>query len=306
MNIEGRNDQHNHDQHNESETGKEDQVINACTTICNVTKAGDFPITLGIVPIWLYHKDNSNNRICVYALLDNASGGTFIKEDSLRKLRIEGIKSKLLLTTMHGTQEIDTKAVDGLKASHFQENEASQALPRTYVRRQIPADRDEIPRPEKVQGWSRLQQISKHLPAYMDSVEVGLLIGLNCPGAVRPRDVICGSDNDPYAVRSLLGWYINGPVRYKSSKQVHCNRIQILKSSIDDEVKGYIVGERMINEQITPQVVSRMFELDFAERENGVALSREDCQFLEIVEEGICHSNDMHYEIPLPLRESDV
>ena len=144
MNTEGRNAQHK-----ESETGKEDQVINTCSTICNVTEAGNVPTTIGIVPIWLYHKANSNNRICVYALLDNASGGTFIKEDSLRKLGVEGIESKLLLTPMHGTQEIDTKAVDGLMASHFQENEVSLAVPRTYVRRQIPADRDEIPFPRK-------------------------------------------------------------------------------------------------------------------------------------------------------------
>lgn len=64
----------------------------------------------------------------------SACGGTFIKEDSLRKLGIEGMETKLLLTTMHGTQEIDTKAIDGLMASHFQENEVSLPLPRTYVR----------------------------------------------------------------------------------------------------------------------------------------------------------------------------
>ena len=163
-----------------------------------------------------------------FALLDNASGGTFVKEDSLRKLGVEGIGSKLLITTIHGTQEIHTKAVDGLMACHFQENEVSLAIPRTYVRGQIPADREEILRPERAQGWPNLQEISKHIPAYMDSVEVGLLIGLNCPSAVRPRDAICGNENDPYAVRSLLGWYVNGPVRHKSSRQVHCNRIQIL------------------------------------------------------------------------------
>ena len=83
---------------------------------------------------------------------------------------------KELLTTMHGTQEINTKIVDGLIASHFQENEVSLALPRTYVRRQIPADRDEIPRPERIKRWPHLQQITKHIPAYMESVEVGLLI----------------------------------------------------------------------------------------------------------------------------------
>ena len=49
-----------------------------------------------------------------------------------------------------------------------------------------------------------------------------------------------------------------------------------------------------------------MFELDFAERKNGVALSREDRQFLKTVDEGIRHSDDMHYEIPLPFKEGDV
>ena len=44
---------------------------------------------------------------------------------------MEGIKSKLLLTTMHGTQEIETKAVDGLMASNFENIDASLALPRT-------------------------------------------------------------------------------------------------------------------------------------------------------------------------------
>ena len=82
-------------QHKESEMGKEDQAINACTTVCNVIEAGDVPITMGIVPIWLYHKNNPNTRISVYALLDNASGRTFVKEDSLRKLGMEGIESKL-------------------------------------------------------------------------------------------------------------------------------------------------------------------------------------------------------------------
>ena len=29
-----------------------------CTSACTVTKAGDVPINVGIVPIWLYHNDN--------------------------------------------------------------------------------------------------------------------------------------------------------------------------------------------------------------------------------------------------------
>ena len=164
----------------------EERVVNVCTATCNVTDAGDLPVVMGIIPVWLYRKDNPNNKVCVYALLDNASGGTFIREDSLRRLGVEGSESKLLFTTMHGTQEVHTKAVDGLMACHFQENEVIVPLPRTYVRQRIPADRDEIPRPEELQGWSYLHTIRKHVPP--------------CPSAVRPRDIVCGNENEPYAV----------------------------------------------------------------------------------------------------------
>ena len=86
-------------QHEKSEASKkktEERVVNVCTAICNVTDAGDVPVAMGIIPVWLYHKDNPNNKICVYALLDNASGGTFIKEDSLRRLGVKGsVKSRL-------------------------------------------------------------------------------------------------------------------------------------------------------------------------------------------------------------------
>ena len=68
------------------------RVVNVCTAICNVTDPGDVPVAMGIIPVWLYHKDNPNNKICVYALLDNASGGTFIKEDSLRGLVLKEVK----------------------------------------------------------------------------------------------------------------------------------------------------------------------------------------------------------------------
>ena len=72
----------------DSEKKTEERVVNVCTAICNVTDAGDVVVARGIIPVWLYQKDNPNNKICVYALLDNASSGTLIKEDSLRRLGV--------------------------------------------------------------------------------------------------------------------------------------------------------------------------------------------------------------------------
>ena len=51
-------------------------------------------------------------------------------------------------------------------------------------------------------------------------------------------------------------------------------------------------------------MVSRMFEMDFTEREYGVALSREDRLFLKILRDGIYHRDALHFEMPLPFKNN--
>ena len=124
----------------------------------------------------------------------------------------------------------------------------------------------------------------------------------NVLSAVRPRYVIHGKQNDPYAVRSLLGWHINGSIEREGNNVVQCHRIQIHKPSAVNEASGYVVAERSVKEQLTPRVVERMFELDFSEKENGTAMSQEDREFIRKAKEGIHHREDLHYGMPLPFR----
>ena len=50
-----------------------------------------------------------------------------------------------------------------------------------------------------------------------------------------------------------------------------------------------------------------MFEADFSEKDrNSQVLSQENGRFLALVEQGIRHCEDGHYELPLPLNESSA
>lgn len=49
------------------------------------------------------------------------------------------------------------------------------------------------------------KEIQDKIPPYQERLEVGLLIGCNCPQALKPREVITGKADDPYAIRTLLG-----------------------------------------------------------------------------------------------------
>jgi len=49
-----------------------------------------------------------------------------------------------------------------------------------------------------------LKEVNAKIAPYMEDIEVGLLIGLNCPSALRPREVVYGEESDPYAIHSPL------------------------------------------------------------------------------------------------------
>ena len=92
-------------------------------------------------------------------------------------------------------------------------------LHKTYTRDDIPSKRVEIPRTETAKVWPHLSGIASKLYPYQVDVEVGLLIGSNCPSAIKPEELIPWRRSDPYAIRTLLGWGIIGPISGSSNKE---------------------------------------------------------------------------------------
>ena len=150
----------------DNQPGADPRVSSNCTAICNVMEAGDVPINMGILPVHLFHKSDPAKKIKVYALLDNASGGTFVSEKSMKALGIEGNDTELILTTIHGMSSVTTKAIEGLVVANIKEEDVILDLPRTLTRHVIPADRNEIPRPDVIYKMSHLKKISGDTPLH--------------------------------------------------------------------------------------------------------------------------------------------
>ena len=102
--------------------------------ICNITEAGHLPINVGILPVWLFHKSNPGKIIRDYALLDNASDGTFVDENSAEALGIKGSSTDLTITTIHGTHNVPTRAIEGLVVANVKNENVMFDLPRTFTR----------------------------------------------------------------------------------------------------------------------------------------------------------------------------
>jgi len=71
-------------------------------------------------------------------------------------------------------------------------------LPKTYARESIPCRENQIPTPEIADGRPHLKKIKDKIPKLDASLEIGLLIGCNCPKAIKPREVITGKSDTQY------------------------------------------------------------------------------------------------------------
>ena len=196
---------------------------------------------------------------------------------------------------MLGRERLAVKRIDALIVQRL-DKRVQVELPKAYARQSIPSRRDQIPRPETVNSWPHLKKIEDKILPYEENVEIGLLVGCNCPKAIKPLEVIRGKSEEPYAVRTLLGWSIVGPVATSDTPiEDHaldstCHRIlarEVIPGASDSQLSFVFNGKT--KEVMNPSAISQMFELDFMEHKNKsqYGLSKEDRKFLDIAEQGI-------------------
>ena len=251
-----------------------------------------------ILPVKVKQK-GCNNSVVTYAFYDNGSGGCFATENIRRQLGIDGVKVMLQLTTMHGQSQVESIILDDLIVTSL-DDENPIELPRSYTRDEIPAEHHQIPTPSLINQWSHLSEVAKKIPELEPRLEIGLLIGSNCPPALEPLEVVpCRSDG-PFALRLRHGWTVCGPLHIRTDHdkdKIIANRITVREVETPKEI-------------IAPTSLLRMLQMDFndhtvsrAPDERGP--SQEDRKFLTMVERET-KVVDGHYQVPLPLRHSDI
>ena len=112
--------------------------------------------------------------------------------------------------------------------------------------------------------------------------KVDLLIGVNVPEALEPKQVISFQGGGLNATKGLLGWSINGRIgrKYQAQTSFFVKKVQAhpMCSSWVDFVDAY--------------------------EDNNVGLSREDVKFMEMVEGSLIQNEDHHCETALPIKDT--
>ena len=115
-----------------------------------------------------------------------------------------------------------------------------------------------------------------------------ILIGIDVPEAHCPLKVLRGARKEPYALKSILGWTIHGPLGRVSSNMASFHYIQTSTQHPDDALD---------------EDIQRMFRMDFTDHDmRSPDLSIEDRYAVKIIKDSTIHLPDSHYQVALPFK----
>ncbi len=203
----------------------------------------------------------------------------------MRDLNLKGRKTKILLRTMGQEKPVHSNILTDLEICGL-ECEDYIELPKVFTQKEIPVKPENIPQQKDLEKWPYLHQV-KFPPL---KAEIGVLIGANVHKAIEPWQVINSEGNGPYAIRTALGWIVNGPLQTDvntESDQVRTSSFTVNRIAVSDI-------ETLLVEQ---------FNADFPDRNysDKTEMSQEDRKFMQSVEQSIQYK-DGHYCIGLPFK----
>ncbi|MBM6549248.1 DUF1759 domain-containing protein, partial [Streptococcus dysgalactiae subsp. equisimilis] len=207
--------------HSKTQTQKLEDTGHVCTSY-SLHPSG---IQLGFVPVRI---NGPNGCVTTYAFLDNGSDCTLIDRNVATQLGLTSKPTSLQISTLHGVKSVSC----GTSKASFEsvDGEYSSGLNELIIVDKLPVHRWDNP----IQGlsrWPHLRDITIHRLA---SGRVGLLIGCDVPDAHKVMEQRVGTGKEPFAVKSVLGWVVRGPMGPKNHLVHHVNAISTQNLSVQD------------------------------------------------------------------------
>ena len=244
----------------------------------HATGAGQFKIALPIVPVRVYGPEG-NHAVDTFALLDSGSTNSFCTKDLTRRLGVSGRKQTLSLSTLdQANSQLQCTEVS-LRVKGQMSNELID-LPSVYTKESINVSCDKILK-EDITRWPHLEGLDILHSSSIQKVE--LLIGQDAPEALAPIEVRRGHDG-PYAIRTKLGWTLNGPAGRKELSKPKASA-------------NFINSDVCLEEQ-----VHKFWMMEGNDMLEDRGMSINDQKTIRIWEETVTKDQG-HYQLAIPFKE---
>ncbi|XP_041457552.1 uncharacterized protein LOC121409709 [Lytechinus variegatus] len=185
---------------------------------CGAMGAGASRIALPIVPVTVSVPGEVGGTIETFALLDSGSTNSFCLKEIAEKIQTKGRKKIVSISTLEApnhTMECEEVklSVKGSSGTSSKKIDAEfLARPSLNISTVNMATEEEISRYQHLFGIDLQVTTGK---------EVSLLIGQDMPEALMPLEIRAGAPGEVYAIRTALGWTLNGPLENESSLLNH-------------------------------------------------------------------------------------
>ncbi|XP_046855980.1 uncharacterized protein LOC124449080 [Xenia sp. Carnegie-2017] len=228
-----------------------------------------------------------------YAFLDSGSNTTMCLTSLAEDLGADCSPIEFTLATVSGSHKskgqqlsLDVVGVSTGKGVR---------LDKVWTTNTLPVALESIPTNTDVKGWSHLKGVN--LTDLVDK-KVTILIGSDVPEALCPLEVRSGKRNQPYAIRTILGWTVMGPLKGKPYQEAQMNFIHV------DQALGCM--EREDGMSSIRQQLQNLYNSEFSESAADVkeCLSVEDRRAKAIMDRTVKLENHQ-YEIGLPWKYDD-
>lgn len=189
-----------------SETGAD--VRSATDVLYLDRRAGCNQVLLKVSKVLLR---NGDHTLETYAILDDGSERTILLQEAVQRLHLRGTPESLTLRTVRE----DTRTIHGssvtFKISPADQSTKSFTIKKAFTAGGLGLAEHSYP----VRGLQRKYKHLKSLPLKpFTDVHPLLLIGSDCPHLVTPTEPVrLGPPGGPAAVKTRLGWTLQGPVK---------------------------------------------------------------------------------------------
>lgn len=242
-----------------------------------VSRPATRTIAFGVLQLDAISSDG--RRVAANVMLDGGSDSTIFREGFIRKLGLQGRRQLLRIAGVanastsypdseHLTLQIETAFGETVYVSGSTVRSITQAVP--------------------VIDWERLRDRWPHFqdlpPLRSSSGQVDLLLGLDYATLMAPSDSRCGQENEPIAVRTRLGWVLQGVVDggvTNRSIRIHQALVTTdLNDQLVDQLRRFCDTDKFGSETATP------------------CMSEEDRRAVDMIEKGI-EKLDIGYRAPV-------
>ena len=167
-----------------------------------------------VIPVKVFGKDKGRKEI-TDAITANT---TLVKESLVKELNLSGQPIDFTLTTMNKVSQESGRS-HFLYVQSLGQKDCFE-IPNALLVKSLSVARNCIPSKEDTAKWRHFDGIS--IPE-LDNMDVTILIGTDVPEAHWKLEERRGRKNEPYAIRTPLGWSVAGPMVpgecvYKRSK----------------------------------------------------------------------------------------